>query len=80
MLIRPCAAKKTEQSLPTTKAKAFNYIYAAGVGITIGILTGILGAIVGGVLLKKIPQKQLQKSFAYALLLLGLSMATRSVL
>ena len=134
--------KKTEQSVPSAKAKAFNYIYATGVGITIGILTGILGvgggfllvpaliwlgvsqmpvtvahslvliilnsvvagtryaeaididvmltvgvvvaasagAIVGGVLLKKIPQKHLQKGFAYALLLLGVLMAARSFL
>jgi len=134
---------KKAAPIPTShKEKTFNYIFAAGIGITIGILTGILGvgggfllvpaliwlgvsqmpvtvahslvliilnsvvagsryaeaididvaltigvvvaaslgAIVGGMLLEKIPQKYLQKGFAYALLLLGVLMAARSVL
>ncbi|MCF6325416.1 MAG: sulfite exporter TauE/SafE family protein [Gammaproteobacteria bacterium] len=51
------------------------------IGLTIGIVVAAsLGAIVGGMLLEKIPQKHLQKGFAYALLLLGVLMAARSVL
>ena len=49
--------------------------------LTIGVVVAAsLGAIVGGVLLKKIPQKHLQKGFAYALLLLGAVMGARSAL
>ncbi len=49
--------------------------------LTVGVVVAAsLGAIVGGVLLKKIPQKHLQKGFAYALLVLGIVMAARSIL
>ena len=49
--------------------------------LTIGVVVAAsLGAIVGGVLLKKIPQKHLQKGFAYALLVLGIVMGARTVL
>ncbi len=48
--------------------------------LTIGVVVAAsLGAIVGGVLLKKISQKHLQKTFAYALLLLGVAMASRTL-
>lgn len=47
--------------------------------LTIGVVvTASLGAIAGGVLLKTIPQKHLQRGFAYALLLLGVAMTARS--
>ncbi len=59
--------------------------YAAAIDIDVALTVGIvvaasLGAIAGGMLLKEIPQKHLQKGFAYALLLLGMLMAARSVL
>lgn len=59
--------------------------YAEAIEIDVMLTVGVviaasLGAIVGGVLLKKIPQKHLQKGFAYALLLLGVLMAARSFL
>lgn len=59
--------------------------YAGAIEIDIMLTVGVvvaasLGAIVGGVLLKKIPQKHLQKGFAYTLLLLGVMMGARSFL
>ncbi len=59
--------------------------YAEAIEIDLMLTMGVviaasLGAIVGGILLKKIPQKRLQKGFAYALLLLGVLMAVRSFL
>jgi len=59
--------------------------YAEAIEIDVMLTVGIViaasvGAIVGGMLLKKIPQKHLQKGFAYALLLLGVLMAARSFL
>jgi len=59
--------------------------YAEAIEIDVVLTVGVVvaasvGAIVGGMLLKKIPQKHLQKGFAYALLLLGLLMAARSFL
>lgn len=58
--------------------------YAEAIEIDLMLTAGVvvaasLGAIVGGVLLKKIPQKHLQKGFAYALLVLGMAMVTRSI-
>ncbi len=57
--------------------------YAEAIEIDLMLTMGVviaasLGAIVGGILLKKIPQKHLQKGFASALLLLGITMAARS--
>ncbi|MBL1259037.1 MAG: sulfite exporter TauE/SafE family protein [Thiotrichaceae bacterium] len=49
------------------------------VPLTVGVVVAAsMGAIIGGILLKKIPQKNLQKSFAFALLLLGLLMASKN--
>jgi len=49
--------------------------------LTVGVvIAASLGAIVGGILLKRAPQKHLQKGFAYALLLLGVMMGVRSFL
>ncbi len=54
--------------------------YATSIEIDIMLTFGVviaasLGAIAGGMLLKKIPHKHMQKIFAYALLILGITMA-----
>lgn len=56
--------------------------YAEAIEIDVMLTMGVvvaasLGAIAGGILLKKIPQKHLQKGFAYTLLLLGVMMGAR---
>jgi len=53
-------------SIPTTSPPQVHYDAT-------GYKTGVsLGAIIGGILLRKISQKRLQKSFAFSLLLLDL--------
>lgn len=59
--------------------------YAEAIEIDVMLTAGVvlaasLGAIVGSALLKRIPQKHLQKGFAYTLLLLGVVMGAGSVL
>ncbi|HED40883.1 MAG TPA: sulfite exporter TauE/SafE family protein [Chromatiales bacterium] len=57
--------------------------YAEAIEIDVILTSGVviaasLGAIIGGMLLKKIPQKHLQKGFAFALLVLGVAMGSKS--
>ncbi len=57
--------------------------YAEAIEIDVILTSGVviaasLGAIIGGMLLKKIPQKHLQKGFAFALLVLGVTMGSKS--
>ncbi len=59
--------------------------YAEAIEIDVILTTGVviaasLGAIIGGILLKKIPQKHLQKGFAFSLLLLGVAMGSKSLI
>ncbi len=57
--------------------------YAEAIEIDVILTTGVviaasLGAIIGGMLLKKIPQKHLQRGFAFSLLVLGVAMGSKS--
>ncbi len=57
--------------------------YAEAIEIDVILTSGVviaasLGAIIGGMLLKKIPQKHLQKGFAFSLLVLGVAMGSKS--